>query len=211
MNVLEAFLHDPLVEWRAKKKSSDTSSSSTSKTGAKQRARGIGTGTGLAARRAALTSVPLSQKRMPGGVTGYEGLSGLGRDGDDNDEERDGVNENAKRIIHRIGQRLRGLYQRKMDLLVHDEEFAVAFERVRTRVKSFGNIFTSATRNGSSRAGGHSGDPKGDGLIEGSTASFLANRLPLSIEGQVLFVLIYLVQLCELFSLNRYLMFCCVA
>lgn len=192
MNVLEAFLHDPLVEWRAKKKGSDSSSSSSSsssKAGSKQRARGIGTGTGLAARRAALTSVPLSQKRMPGGLAGYEDLSGLGRDGDDNDEERDGVNENAKRIIHRIGQRLRGLYQRKMDLLVHDEEFAVAFERVRTRVKSFGNIFTSATRSGSSSsAGGHSGDPKGDGLIEGSTASFLANRLPLSIEGQVLFL-----------------------
>ena len=101
MNVLEAFLHDPLVEWSAKKKTSVSVSTKS-------------------ARRAALAVVPLSQKRHH--RTGYGGGLG-GGGGGGADEERDGVNENAKRIIHRIGQRLRGLYQRKLDLLLHDEEF----------------------------------------------------------------------------------------
>lgn len=132
MNVLEAFLHDPLVEWR-------TSNSANRQS-----------------RRPAVGSVALSQKRLAHGA---------------HHAGSEGVNENAKRIIHRVGQRLKGLYQSKLDLLFHDEEFKRYGARVRARVPSFAN---------DGNASGHGGK-----LFEGSTATYLANRLPLSVEGQV--------------------------
>ena len=136
MNVLEAFLHDPLVEWKSNKKPAESRS-------------GIRTAAG---RRAALADagVPLSQKRLQGAAAGTD-VAGAGSES---------VNENAQRIIHRIDQRLKGLYQRKVDLMLHDDEFARQAHKIRARLQR-------------------------SAPIEGSTASYLANRLPLSIEGQV--------------------------
>ncbi len=93
--------------------------------------RGIGQGPGVAARRAALgAAVPLSQKHVPGGKLpgaaggGGDGVAfgGAANDGGGVDEEREGANDDANKVMSRIGQRLRGLYQRKIDLLMHDPE-----------------------------------------------------------------------------------------
>ena len=148
MNVLEAFLHDPLVEWRKKPASSANRNMSSH------------------ARKAMLAGgVALSQKHSRAART-HQGAG-------------DSINENAQRIIHRIGQRLKGLYQRKLDLLLHDPEFARQAARMRNRMRAqSSNSSNSSTSTSSSTS-------KKNASLDGSAESFLANRLPLSIEGQV--------------------------
>jgi len=151
MNVLEAFLHDPLVEWRNAKKTT---------TSAGKTAAGALRSAGSKSRREAL-GVPPSQKRSHGGVRGPTTIGGA---------SAEVVNDNAQKIINRIGQRLRGLYQSKLDLLFHDPEFERFGKRVRAHVPSFAQE-DEADQHGR--------------ILKGSTATYIANRLPLSVEGQV--------------------------
>ena len=111
------------------------------------------------------------------------------------------VNEDAQRIITRISMRLKGVYQRKWDLLLHGEEFARSRSRQRIRTRRYKakhSTFIFPTRAQKicalyfhqSKESIHCAmhvlyQISPANLLGGSTASYLANRLPLSIEGQV--------------------------